>query len=98
MTTKSFAIATASVTHNFLCDDDPKTVDCFCNGAVLSDGTPSPDHDVDRGFLVVVVINSSTKSQFAGTNTDDPSLAHRSHFPPLVSGRDICTLVGSHLL
>ena len=77
--------------------DDSKHFDCFCNGAVLSDGTDCPDHDLDRG-LIAIVVDSSDTSQLVGTQTSDPSLLHSSHFPPLLSGRDICTLLGSHLL
>ncbi|MEO8494256.1 MAG: hypothetical protein ABI614_04245 [Planctomycetota bacterium] len=82
-------------------DDRPggsKEADCFCNGAVLSVGTRCPDHDVDRGLFGAVVINTSLTRQFAGTGSRDPALRCGSHFPPLLSGRDICTLVSSYLL
>lgn len=78
--------------------DGSNKVDCFCNGAVLSDSTKCPDLDVDRGFFGVVAMNGSSIRQFAGTHSGDPALLHGSHFPPLVSGRDIRALVSSYLL
>lgn len=76
--------------------DDSKHFDCFCNGAVLSDATDCPDHDSPGGLVDVVVTDSLR--QFTGTQDSDLSFIHRSHFPPLLSGRDICTLLGSLLL
>lgn len=86
----------------FPCDHDrsdrSQNVDCFCNGAVLSDGTHCPDHDTDGGLFAMAVMDTSITRQFAGTQTTDPSLLRGVHFPPLLSGRDICTLIGSYLL
>ncbi|MDA1049348.1 MAG: hypothetical protein O3C40_02570 [Planctomycetota bacterium] len=82
------------------CDHDggsSKEADCFCNGAVLSDGAKCPDLDVNRGFFAVVM-NGTVARQLAGTSSGNPALRGGSHFPPLVSGRDICTLVNSYLL
>lgn len=76
--------------------DNSKHFDCFCNGAVLSDATDCPDHDSHDGLVAVVVMDGLR--QFTGTQNFHPSFTHRSHFPPLLSGRDICTLLGSHLL
>lgn len=77
--------------------EDSKHFDCFCDGAVLSDSTNNPGYDLDRG-LVAVLGDDSEVCESTGTRASDPSLLHGSHFPPLLSGRDICTLLGSHLL
>lgn len=78
--------------------DDSQEADCFCNGAVMSHGAKCPEFDVDRGFIAVVVLDSSITRQFAANSRSDSTILRGSHFPPLASGRDICALVGSYLL
>ncbi len=78
--------------------DNSQDADCFCNGAVVSDGTKCPELDVDRGFNALAVMNGAITRQFAGTSRGDSDPLRGCHFPPLASGRDICALVGSYLL
>lgn len=82
--------------HN--CPHSDEVADCFCEGAVLPDSTTHLELDVVSAFHGFVSVDSRTTLQLVALKGQDESLSHGSHFPPLLSGRDICTLVEIHLL
>lgn len=96
--------------HDAPCDEDSDApgrhgcpnacneVDCICDGAIVPDVTRCSDRDVDNGFFAAPAIHGCITPQLTALYAQDQSLYRGSHFPPLLSGRDICTLVGSHLL
>ena len=75
----------------------PKT-DCVCHGAVLPNHVHCPDHDLDFTWLDIEVCNLGI---VAGSVDGVSQLAANyafSHFPPLLSGRQMRVQVNSYLL
>ena len=108
--TQHSAVDCCHAAQDDLCDHDDKTPcnhncphessdkDCLCKGAIVPAAARCPDSDRDLGLVVVTVADGLIAPQLAANHAKEPALAHGSHFPPLLSGRDICTLVGSQLL
>jgi hypothetical protein len=81
------------------CDHDcPHEIDanCICHGAIVPDAQRRAGRD-----KIAAVANVWTDADFTAQlalPTHDPARCHGCHFPPFLSGRDICTLVNRHLL
>lgn len=75
----------------------PKT-DCLCHGAVLPNHVRCPDHDLDFTWLNIGFANLGVVSGPSdGVSQSTPDYAC-SHFPPLLSGRQMRVQVSSYLL
>ena len=78
------------------CPDGCHDSDCVCSGAVLAESTKCPNRDdvlVASAYTLVMFTSPSFAQDTAAT-----FMCRGCHFPPLIVGRDIRTLVASYLL
>jgi hypothetical protein len=80
------------------CPHSGNDKDCLCNGAIIPGTARCPDHDRDIAYAVAVFTDASVVSPFAAEHAETFSFCHGASFSPLISGREIRTLVGSLLL
>jgi hypothetical protein len=70
--------------------------DCLCKGAIVAIAQKAPDTDNESALVALIAADSLMAPPAATLNNSEPSLFLGSHFPPLLSGRDIRTLVSSY--
>jgi hypothetical protein len=68
--------------------------DCLCHGAI-TDGAKVDGHlDAESGLLAVTIDVTHQAGAISPSEELSVSCEHARHFPPLVSGRQICALCG----
>ena len=76
------------------CPDGCHDSDCVCNGAVLPESTTCPDHRIVAIATCLVFSDCPALVQESAVSLE----ARGCHFPPLITGRRIRTIVASFLL
>jgi hypothetical protein len=77
-------------------NSDTGEPDCLCHGAILSK-VESSESAADN-FCVHIAISSLVDNRLNGIASSALDESLSSHFPPLSSGREICSLICVQLL
>jgi len=71
--------------------------DCLCDGAILSSAVPCPEQSVDGWFLADAIESSLIDNLAASLGSASWELG-ASHFPPLITAREMRVHISSFLL